>query len=92
MLKTALVRLAQAPVALYRLAISPLTGPSCRYHPTCSAYMMEALEKHGVVRGGLLGLARIARCHPWAGCGFHDPVPERFDWAKLFRYKRGNQP
>jgi putative membrane protein insertion efficiency factor len=86
------VTLAQAPVRLYRAAVSPLLGPRCRYQPTCSAYMLEALARHGVLRGGVLGLARLLRCHPWARCANHDPVPERFDWRGLFRYKRGTNP
>jgi len=63
-----------ALVRFYRAAISPWTPPSCRYDPTCSAYMLEALEKHGALRGGWMGLRRILRCHPWGGSG-HDPVP-----------------
>jgi putative membrane protein insertion efficiency factor len=59
---------------VYRRFISPLTPPSCRYVPTCSAYAVEAIEKHGPWRGGRLALRRITRCHPWGGHGF-DPVP-----------------
>ena len=62
------------PIRFYRLVISPLIGPSCRYHPTCSAYALEALAKHGAFRGTWLAAKRIARCHPWGGIG-HDPVP-----------------
>ena len=60
----------------YQLAISPLLGPRCRYLPTCSEYAAEAVLVHGALRGGWLGLRRIARCHPWGGSGF-DPVPSR---------------
>jgi len=63
-----------ALVRFYRTAISPWTPPSCRYQPTCSAYTLEALDTHGALRGGWLGLRRILRCHPWGGSG-HDPVP-----------------
>jgi putative membrane protein insertion efficiency factor len=60
----------------YRLLLSPWLGSSCRFEPTCSAYGLVALERHGARRGGLLTLWRIARCHPWCQGG-HDPVPER---------------
>jgi len=72
-------RVLQAPIHLYRYAISPLIGPVCRYQPTCSAYALEALEKHGPVVGLWLTVRRLSRCHPvkWLGGseGF-DPVPE----------------
>ena len=67
-------RLAKAPIHAYRYALSPLIGPVCRYQPTCSAYALEALERHGAVRGGWLAARRILRCHPWGGHGY-DPVP-----------------
>lgn len=63
------------PVRLYRLTFSPLVGQGCRYHPTCSAYALEALERHGALRGGWLTLRRLARCHPWGGSGI-DNVPD----------------
>ena len=59
---------------LYRMLISPLLGPKCRYEPSCSAYAMEALARHGAWRGSLLSLRRLGRCHPWGGSGY-DPVP-----------------
>ena len=61
-------------IRFYQAAISPYTPPSCRYTPTCSAYAIEAVERHGVLRGGWLFLRRFARCHPWGGEGY-DPVP-----------------
>jgi putative membrane protein insertion efficiency factor len=64
-----------ALVGLYRLAISPWLGNNCRYEPTCSAYALEALRRHGAFRGSWLAAKRIARCHPWGGSG-HDPVPQ----------------
>lgn len=64
-----------AMVRFYRAAISPWTPAACRYNPTCSAYTLEALEKHGALRGGWMGMKRILRCHPWGGSGW-DPVPE----------------
>jgi putative membrane protein insertion efficiency factor len=65
----------------YQILISPILtfiagpGSGCRFDPTCSQYMIEAVEKHGVLRGLWLGLRRLMRCHPWGGKGF-DPVPE----------------
>ncbi|MGL6045213.1 membrane protein insertion efficiency factor YidD [Vogesella urethralis] len=61
-------------VRFYQLAISPWLPPRCRYQPTCSAYAIEALRKHGAIKGGLLATRRICRCHPWGGSGY-DPVP-----------------
>ncbi|HVZ49615.1 MAG TPA: membrane protein insertion efficiency factor YidD [Gemmatimonadaceae bacterium] len=61
-------------VRLYQVAIGPLLPSSCRYFPTCSAYAIEALEKHGAVRGTWLAAKRVARCHPFRPGGF-DPVP-----------------
>ena len=62
------------PVKGYRLIFSPWVGFNCRYHPTCSAYALEALEKHGALRGGWLVVRRLVRCNPWGGSGY-DPVP-----------------
>lgn len=87
-LKKALMAGLQGPLWLYRTGISPLIGPRCRYYPTCSHYMGEALTRHGPLRGLTLGLWRILRCHPWARGPLTDPVPERFDWREMFRYKR----
>jgi uncharacterized protein len=70
-----LARALTAAIRFYRRAISPLTPPSCRYFPSCSAYALEAIEVHGAGRGGWLALRRILRCHPFARGGF-DPVPE----------------
>lgn len=58
----------------YRLLLSPWLGSACRFTPTCSAYALEALERHGALAGSGLTLARLARCHPWCDGG-HDPVP-----------------
>lgn len=77
-------QLARLPVHIYRWLISPLLPSACRFWPTCSAYALEALEKHGVLRGGWLTLRRILRCHPFGGCGC-DPVPDNF---RFFESKR----
>ena len=61
---------------LYRLLISPLYGQVCRYHPSCSAYALEAVTEYGAVRGTAMSGRRLLRCHPWAAGG-HDPVPPR---------------
>ena len=63
-------------VKIYQILISPLTPATCRYQPTCSHYSIEALKKHGLLRGGKLALKRIFSCHPWGGSGY-DPVPDR---------------
>ena len=62
----------------YQLLLSPILGANCRYDPTCSAYAMEALEKHGALKGTWLAVRRISRCHPWGGWGY-DPVPDAHD-------------
>ncbi|MEZ3518799.1 MAG: membrane protein insertion efficiency factor YidD [Muribaculaceae bacterium] len=62
------------PILFYRGAISPHLPPSCRFTPTCSAYAIEALRKHGPLKGLWLTLRRLSRCHPWGGRGY-DPVP-----------------
>lgn len=58
----------------YQLVLSPLLGPRCRFTPTCSQYAIEAIARYGAFKGGWLTIRRLARCHPWGGCG-HDPVP-----------------
>ena len=62
------------PLRVYRVALSPLLPPRCRYAPSCSAYAVEAVERHGVIKGTALAVRRVMRCHPWGGSGF-DPVP-----------------
>ena len=74
MAKQALKKIFTLLIGFYQKVISPLTPPSCRFQPTCSAYAIEAIETHGALRGGWLAVRRLARCHPWGGHGF-DPVP-----------------
>jgi len=62
------------PIRLYQLTLSRVLPPSCRFAPTCSAYAIEALQRHGALKGGWLALRRIGRCHPWGPSGY-DPVP-----------------
>jgi putative membrane protein insertion efficiency factor len=61
-------------VRFYQVCISPLKPPCCRFTPTCSAYALQALRKHGPFKGTYLAVRRILRCHPWGGHGY-DPVP-----------------
>jgi putative membrane protein insertion efficiency factor len=61
-------------IKIYQVLVSPLFPSSCRYSPTCSHYTAEALKKHGLFKGGWLGIKRISKCHPWGGNGY-DPVP-----------------
>ncbi|MGB0444512.1 MAG: membrane protein insertion efficiency factor YidD [Porticoccaceae bacterium] len=65
-------------IKLYQWLISPLLGPSCRFHPTCSHYAIEAIEKHGVFKGGYLSVRRLIKCQPFHEGGL-DPVPEKKD-------------
>ncbi len=73
-MKRLIVAILILPVRFYQLVISPMLPPSCRYVPTCSQYTIEALRKHGPVKGLWLAVKRILRCHPWGGSGY-DPVP-----------------
>ncbi len=69
-MKTLLIAL----LRFYRYAISPMLGRNCRFHPTCSEYAIEAVQRHGALRGGWLALKRVGRCHPFNPGGY-DPVP-----------------
>lgn len=63
-------------IRLYQITLSPLLGSNCRYLPTCSQYMIDAINEWGPIKGIWIGIRRIGRCHPWGGHG-HDPVPKR---------------
>ena len=65
----------RALIRFYRWFISPLLGPNCRFHPTCSSYALESIERHGALGGSWLAAKRICRCHPWNDGGY-DPVPD----------------
>lgn len=71
-------RLITAPfivvIRFYQIIISPWVGPKCRYIPTCSQFGIEALKKHGLIKGLWLTIKRVSHCHPWGGSGY-DPVP-----------------
>lgn len=66
-------RLTMAGIRFYRVFLSPLKPPTCRFYPSCSTYTLDAVNRHGVVNGLWLGLKRLARCHPWHPGGY-DPV------------------
>ena len=63
-----------AMVWVYRATLGPFLGGHCRFEPTCSQYMIDAVNKHGAARGGWRGVKRICRCHPWSGRSGHDPA------------------
>ncbi|WP_082625786.1 membrane protein insertion efficiency factor YidD [Cognatishimia activa] len=75
-LSAALVYLLSLPIRAYRLIFSPWVGHNCRFQPTCSAYALEALQKHGPIKGLFLTFKRIGRCHPLGSQGY-DPVPDK---------------
>ena len=72
---TPMAYIVSLPVRAYRVVLSPWVGHGCRFQPTCSAYSLEALEKHGAIKGTYLTVRRIMRCHPWGGSGI-DNVPD----------------
>jgi len=75
-------------IKTYSKLISPLLGKNCRFYPTCSSYGYHAVDKLGVMKGGILTLKRILKCHPWHHGKFDDPVPDEIAWSELLLYKR----
>ena len=75
-----LVRVAKLLIRFYSAAISPFLGARCRYHPTCSSYATEALDKHGFFVGLYLAVRRLSSCHALSKRSPYDPVPEQVDW------------
>lgn len=73
-LRGAVTALLVAPIRVWQLTLSRVLPPSCRFTPSCSAYAIEALRRHGPLHGSTLAARRILRCHPWGGSGY-DPVP-----------------
>ncbi len=83
-----IVALLKVPILIYRYTFSFFLGRYCRFLPTCSAYALEALERHGPWAGLWLAIARLSRCRPGAACG-HDPVPHalaKVPWYRPWRY------
>ncbi|MGB0427798.1 MAG: membrane protein insertion efficiency factor YidD [Flavobacteriales bacterium] len=81
MLKKLLIFPVKLIVRIYQILISPWFPAACRYNPTCSQYMLDALNEWGLFKGLYLGIKRLASCHPWGGNGF-DPVPKRIQNKK----------
>jgi putative membrane protein insertion efficiency factor len=81
MIRAALIGLVKG----YRLLLSPWLGSACRFTPTCSAYSLQALERHGAAGGTYLTLARLGRCHPWCQGG-PDPVPEQLETPRFLTH------
>ena len=63
------------PIRAYQIIVSPILGPTCRFQPTCSYYMIDAIKQWGILRGTWMGLKRISSCHPWGSSGY-DSVPK----------------
>ncbi len=78
-------RLVIVPIRIYQKCISPFLPRCCRYLPTCSSYAVTAIERFGVIKGMILAVSRLLRCHPWARGGI-DKVPETFSWKKVPSY------
>jgi len=77
-----------APILVYRYGISPILGPNCRYHPSCSAYGLQAIRHHGPIKGTVMTVRRLLSCHPWSAGGL-DPVPDRIGWRDVLTRRHG---
>ena len=86
-----IARATLAVLKLYKMLLSPLFAGSCRYVPSCSDYMAEAVERHGAAAGAALGLRRLATCHPLGGSGL-DPVPSQRPWRALVSRRTHAEP
>ncbi len=75
-------------IGLYAKAVSPFLGDNCRFHPTCSLYAMEAIDRFGAIKGGFLAAKRILKCHPYYKGDMIDPVPMNVDREGPIGYKR----
>ena len=78
----------KAFIRTYAYLISPLSGAKCRFYPTCSAYAQVAIDRHGAVKGSVLTVKRLLKCHPWHKGEWTDSVPASIDWPALIGYKR----
>lgn len=84
MIKKLIIKIFTLPIRLYQILISPLLGKNCRFNPTCSQYMLEAIEVWGPFKGVYLGIKRISKCHPWGPHG-EDPVPQKLSKERVSR-------
>jgi putative membrane protein insertion efficiency factor len=75
--KPMIIKLLQSFIRGYQKLLSPIVGNQCRFYPTCSHYAHEALETHGAIKGLLLTIKRLLKCHPWVQCDWNDPVPPK---------------
>lgn len=82
----------KAAIGVYAYAISPLMRGKCRFHPTCSAYAMEAIDRHGAAKGFVMAVKRLLKCHPWNNAPMIDPVPQSIDWTGVIGYNHAKPP
>jgi putative membrane protein insertion efficiency factor len=92
MLRAALAGVLILAIHVYRLVVSPLLGPSCRYAPSCSQYGIEAIRTHGPARGAWLALRRVSRCHPFHEGGYDPVPPPALEFPEGMDLARGGRP